>query len=228
MGSLHRKSVRAARQNHLLGYYSATWQFSGIWIKCICRLMDENNIFINSHVAMNLIRFQAKKKETITNDWLNWNQGKHISSYWFSVSYIADGHGLFTWMDGHINYCRDGARKRESTPNSADWTSISHSSLMSAAWSSWEGLCYWKCPDLLGTDSWLIYLSCRQGGVWYTDLCKRSKGVSYVSEWRYCWEWFRSDSALPHFPLSVLHPVSFPLNLRSTHNCCNWSFAMGR
>lgn len=28
--------------------------------------------------------------------------------------------------------------------------------------------------------------------------------------------------------LSVLHPLSFPLNLKSTHNCCNWSYTVGK
>lgn len=92
----------------------------------------------------------------------------------FSVSYITGGHGLFAWMDGQINYYREGGSS-ESILHPADWTSIPHSSLVSTAWSSWEGLSLLEITRSSETDSWLIYLSCRQGGVWYTDLCKRSK-----------------------------------------------------
>lgn len=63
------------------------------------------------------------------------------------------------------------------------------------------------------TDPLLIYLSCRQGGDWYRDLGKGSRGFSCVSKARYCWEWLQRDSALPWFPPSVLHPLSFSLKL---------------
>lgn len=92
----------------------------------------------------------------------------------FSVSSLTGGHGLLAWMDGQINDYREGGSS-ESILHPADWTSVPHSSLMSTAWSSWEGLSFLEMTRSSETDSWLIYLSCRQGGVWYTDLCKRSK-----------------------------------------------------
>lgn len=170
--------------------------------------------------------FIPKKEERSKLQWLTepkWVKTRFFfpPSYWFSVSYITDGHGLFTWMDGQINYCRDGAGKQWKHP--APCRLHLHPSFLSHEHSLifMGGSLLLEMSRSSETDSWLIYLSCRQGGVWYTDPCKRSKGVSYMSEWRYCWEWFRPDSALPCFPLSVLHPLSFPLNLSSTHNCCN-------
>lgn len=152
---------------------------------------------------------------------IDWTKFSEKKSYWFSVSYITDGHGLFTWMDGQINIRRDGVRKQWKYPASCRLDL--HPSFLSHERSLifMGGSLLLEMTRSSETDSWLIYLSCRQGGVWYTDLCKRSKGVSCVSEWKYCWEWFRCDPALPRFPLSVLHPLSFPLKLSSTRNCCN-------
>lgn len=65
---------------------------------------------------------------------------------------------------------------------------------MSAARSSQEGLFLLELTRSSETDSWLIYLSCRQGGGWYTDLAKGSKGFSYVSLLGVISAWFSSPS----------------------------------
>lgn len=65
---------------------------------------------------------------------------------------------------------------------------------MSTARSSREGLFLLELTRSSETDSWLIYLSCRQGGGWYTDLAKASKGFSYVSLLGVISAWFSSPS----------------------------------
>lgn len=145
---------------------------------------------------------KRRKKQFLMIDWTGISENTlFFSSYWLSVSYHR-----WTWvihLDGQINYCRDGARKQGKYPASCRLDQ--HLSFLSHERSLifMGGSLLLEMTRSSETDSWLIYLSCRQGGVWYTDLCKKSKGVSYVSEWTYCWEWFQRDSALPGFTLSV-------------------------
>lgn len=116
---------------------------------------------------------KSRKKQLLMIDW-NQSECSKGENTPFGVSSLTGGHGLLGWMDGQVSDYREGGSS-ESILHPADWTSIPHSSLMSTAWSSWESLSLLEMTRSSETDSWLIYLSCRQGGVWYTDLCERSK-----------------------------------------------------
>lgn len=141
-----------------------------------------------------------------------------FSWYRFSVSSITDGHGLFARMDGQINSYRDGGGS-ERTLHPADWNL--HPSFLSHERSPiFMGGSFFTGNEQIFWDWFTANLFVLPAGrsLIYWSVVKDPKGGSVMCHsGGTAGSDFRRDSALPRFPLSVLHPLSHSRWIRTPH-----------